>query len=140
AVRGGLSHRALSVELETVGVVDDAIENGIGKGGLADEVVPGFDGELAGEERGAASMAFLDDLHEIAPLTGGEAVWTEVVQNEQIDSGQHAEEAGGGGRPRARAPLCGEGGGGRAERAGAPPPRAVRPRAHAPQRSPHPTL
>jgi hypothetical protein len=30
-------------------------------------------------------VALLDDLHQIAPLTGGEAVRTEVVEDQQID-------------------------------------------------------
>src|SRR5215475_311075 len=38
-------------------------------------------------------MPVLDDLQKVAPLVGVEAVRTEVVQNEQIDPGQHAEEA-----------------------------------------------
>jgi hypothetical protein len=37
-------------------------------------------------------VAFLDDLHEIAPLTGVEAVRTEIVEDQQIDLGEHAEE------------------------------------------------
>ena len=51
AVRPGLAHRTLSFELEAVGVVDEAIKDGIGEGGIADEIVPGFDGELAGYQR-----------------------------------------------------------------------------------------
>jgi len=39
-------------------------------------------------------MPILNDLHEIASLTGGEAVGTEIVQNEQIDLGQRTEETG----------------------------------------------
>ena len=41
-----------ALELETVRVVDEAIEDRIGKGGIADEIVPGFDGELAGNQLG----------------------------------------------------------------------------------------
>ena len=93
AGRRGLAHRARPFELETIGVVDEAIEDGIGEGWLADEVVPGFDGELTGDQRRGAAMAILDDLHEIASLAGVEAVGTEIVQNEQIDLGQRAEEA-----------------------------------------------
>src|SRR5262249_30839622 len=37
-------------------------------------------------------MPILDDLHEIASLTSAEAVGTEIVQNEQIDLCQSAEE------------------------------------------------
>ena len=57
AVWLGLAHRARPFELEAVGVVDEAIEDGIGEGGLADEVVPGFDGELAGDQRRASGHA-----------------------------------------------------------------------------------
>src|SRR5262249_56857461 len=89
----GLAHRTRPFELEAVGVMDEAIEDGIGESGLADEIVPGFDGELAGDQRRRATMPILDDLHKIAPLAGVEAVRTEVVQNEQIDPGQHAQEA-----------------------------------------------
>ena len=87
-----LAHGARPFELEAVSVVDEAIEDGIGEGRLADEVVPGFDGELAGHQRRRAAMPLLDDLHEIASLTSGEAVGTEIVQNEQIDLGERTEE------------------------------------------------
>ena len=89
-----LAHGARPFELEAVSVVDEAIEDGIGEGRLADEVVPGFDGELAGHQRRRAAMPLLDDLHEIASLTSGEAVGTEIVQNEQIDLGERTEETG----------------------------------------------
>jgi len=46
AVGIGLAHRARPFELEAVGVVDEAIEDGIGEGGIADEIVPGFDRQL----------------------------------------------------------------------------------------------
>ena len=39
-------------------------------------------------------MPLLDDLHEIASLASGEAVGTEIVQNEQIDLGERTEETG----------------------------------------------
>ena len=37
---------------------------------LTDDLVPSGHGELAGDQRGGAAMAILDDLHEIAPLAG----------------------------------------------------------------------
>jgi hypothetical protein len=63
-------------------------QDGIGKGGLADEVVPCFHRELAGDQRRAAAVAILDNLHEITPLAGVEAVGAEVVKHEQIDFSQ----------------------------------------------------
>jgi hypothetical protein len=88
----GVAHRAHPFELETVGVVDEAIEDGIGEGRIADEIVPRFDGELAGYQRRRAAMPILDDLHEIVALASVEAVGTEVVEDQQIDLGQHSEE------------------------------------------------
>ena len=60
--------------------MDEAIEDGIGVGWFADEVVPGFDWKLTSDQGRGPAMPFLDDLHEIASLTGGEAVWTEIVK------------------------------------------------------------
>jgi len=80
--------------------VDGAIEDGIGVGWLADEVVPGFDGELAGDQRRGAAMPFLDDLHEIAALASIEAVRTEGVEDQQVDFGECSEESGKAGHAR----------------------------------------
>src|SRR5262245_53721445 len=88
----GFAHRARPFELEAVGVMDEAIEDGIGEGGIADEIVPGFDRELAGNQRRRAAMSILDDLHEIVALTGVETVGTEVVEDQQIDLGQRTKE------------------------------------------------
>src|SRR5262245_8065389 len=104
----GLAHRARPFELEAVGVVDEAIEDGISVGWFSDEIVPRFDGELTGDQRRGAAMPVLDDLQEIAPLAGVEAVRTEIVQNEQIDPGEHAEEACEAAIPMGELQLCEE--------------------------------
>ena len=38
-------------------------------------------------------MAILDDFHEIAALAGGEAIGSPIVEDEEIDLDQHAEQA-----------------------------------------------
>ena len=38
-------------EIDLVSVVDDAIEDGVGVGGIADQLVPFVDGDLAGDDR-----------------------------------------------------------------------------------------
>ena len=77
----GSSHRCLlslfssqrfTTELEAVSVVDDAIENGVGQGWIADQVMPAIDRNLAGDQRRAAAVAVLDDLEQIVPLIGAE--------------------------------------------------------------------
>ena len=96
-----LAHRR-AVEFEPVGVVDDAIQDRVAEGGLADNLMPGGHGELAGDQDGAAAVAILDDLHEIAPLAGREAIGSPVVEDEEIDLDQHAEQ------PREPAVAVGE--------------------------------
>ena len=37
-------------------------------------------------------MAILDDFHEIAALAGGEAIRAPIIEDEEIDLDQHAEQ------------------------------------------------
>jgi hypothetical protein len=57
-----------------VGGVDDASEDRVGDGRIADQVVPAVDRDLAGDDGGAAAVALLDDLEEdleeVATLLG----------------------------------------------------------------------
>lgn len=68
-----------------MGVVDDAVEDDVGDGGLADDIVPAIDGYLAGDERCAVAVAFFDDLQQIAALVGPERLEAPVVEDEQPD-------------------------------------------------------
>ena len=62
--------QAVAVELKPVGVVDDAVEDGIGKGRLANQVMPAIDWDLAGDQGGAAAVAVFDNLEDIMTLLG----------------------------------------------------------------------
>ena len=46
-----LSH-GFSFQGDLVGVVYESVQNGVGEGGIADGVVPVFEGELVGDEGG----------------------------------------------------------------------------------------
>ena len=82
-VGGELRAQGVALELEAMGVVDDAVEDGVGDGRLADDVVPSVDGDLAGDEGSAVAVAFLDDLQQIAPLVGSERLKPPIVEDEQ---------------------------------------------------------
>ena len=69
---GGAAH-GMAVEFEAIGIVDQAVEDGVGKRGFVDDVVPRRDRELAGDQDRASPMAVFDDFHEVATLTGGQA-------------------------------------------------------------------
>jgi hypothetical protein len=60
--------------------VDQAIEQGVGNGRIADVLVPMPNRKLAGDHRGGAPMAVVDDLQQVAPLVGGERRDAPVVQ------------------------------------------------------------
>ena len=89
--RLGIAQRR-SVEGDAVGVVDEPVEDGVGEGGLADDLVPGPHRELAGDDGGAAAVALLDDLHQVATLGSGQALGAPVVQDQQVDAGDLAEQ------------------------------------------------
>ena len=65
ALGGELTH-AFSFQNEAVGIVDEAIEDGIGQCRIADDVVPVFDRNLAGDDGRRAAMAIVDDFEPIA--------------------------------------------------------------------------
>ena len=70
---GGGFAEALALEREPVGVVHQAIEDGVGDGGIADDLVPVFDRQLAGHDGGAAAVPVFHDLQEVAALLGDPA-------------------------------------------------------------------
>ena len=49
-------------------VVDDAVENGVGDGRLADHVVPFVDWHLGGDQSRLSAIAFLADFQEVEAL------------------------------------------------------------------------
>jgi len=86
--------QAVAGEINPVGVVDDAIENGVGIGGIADQLVPFVDGNLAGDDRRAAAVAFFENLEEIVTSGGIEGLETPVVEDEQLYAAERALDAG----------------------------------------------
>ena len=74
--------------------MDQAVEDGVGVGGVADQRVPLIDGELAGDDGGAAAVAVLEDLQEVVAGCGIERFEAPVVEDEEIDATERAQEAG----------------------------------------------
>ena len=48
-----------------MGIVQQTVEDGVAEGGIADDIVPVFDGHLAGEQRAMAGIAVVKDLEEV---------------------------------------------------------------------------
>jgi hypothetical protein len=67
-IAGVLLSHAFSGELQTVSVVNEAIQDGVAEGWVADNVVPMFNRDLAGDDGGGATVAIIKDLQKVAPL------------------------------------------------------------------------
>ena len=67
-IAGVLLSHAFSGELKAVSVVDEAIQDSVAEGGVADNVVPMFDGDLAGDDGRGATVAIVKDLQKVAPF------------------------------------------------------------------------
>ena len=67
-IAGVLFSHAFSGELKAVSVVNETIQDGVAEGWVADNVVPMFDGDLAGDDVGGATVAIIEDLQKVAPF------------------------------------------------------------------------
>ena len=65
-IAGVLLSHAFSGELKAVSVVNEAIQDGVAEGWVADNVVPMFNGDLAGDDGGGATVAVIEDLQKVA--------------------------------------------------------------------------
>ena len=68
------------------------IEDRVGDGGIADDLVPAVDRHLARHDGGAALVAILHDLQEVAPPLVVELLRAPVVEDEEIDAGERLEQ------------------------------------------------
>ena len=59
---------------------------------LADYLWPALHGDLTGDEDGLASVALLDNLQQVAPALGGEALQPPVIEDQQGDPAQAAHQ------------------------------------------------
>lgn len=85
---GLLFPHGLATQCDAVGVMDDAIQDGIGQGGIAEVAMPLLDRELAGDDGAATLEAVIDDFQQIALAGVGERDESEVVEDEHVEFGQ----------------------------------------------------
>jgi hypothetical protein len=80
---GATLAQAVALKLDPVGIVDDAVEDGVHQGGIADDLVPARDWQLAGDQQRAG---VLEDLQQIAALFRAQRPGPPVVVDQQIES------------------------------------------------------
>ncbi len=80
-----------SFQVQTIGVMDEPIEDGVGQGGIAQIGMPVVHGELAGRQGGAPGVAVVEEFQEVAPLVGGEWNQAPVIEDEEVGFGEGGE-------------------------------------------------
>ena len=65
---GVLFSHAFSGELKAVSAVNEAVQDGVDQSGVADDIVPMFDGNLAGDDGRGATVAIIEELQQVAPF------------------------------------------------------------------------
>jgi hypothetical protein len=61
--------------------VDEAVEDGVGVSGIADDFVPAIDGKLGRDHGGAAAVAFFaEDFQEIVPGGGVKRLEAPIIE------------------------------------------------------------
>src|ERR1700730_3576275 len=89
----GLS-QAIAGEFDPVGVVNEAVEDGVGVGGICDDLVPLVDGQLAGDERRSSTISLFDDLEEFVTRLRVDGLQGKIVDDEKLDAEEGATDAG----------------------------------------------
>jgi hypothetical protein len=90
---GALLAQAVAAELQTMSVVDDAVEDGVGQGRFADQVMPFVDRDLAGDQRGAAAVTVFDDFEHVVAVLGPERLEAPIIEDQQFDPAEGAHQA-----------------------------------------------
>src|SRR5258707_9399259 len=85
-IAGVLLSHAFSGELKAVSVVDKAVQDGVAEGGVSDNVVPMFDGNLAGDDGRGATVAIIKDLQKVAPFGRIENRKAPVVEYQELNA------------------------------------------------------
>ena len=74
-------------------IVDEAVQDGVGVSGVANDLMPGRQGELGGDDRRPAAVSLLENFEQIVTGAGVEGFEAEVVENEQIGAAEGFDEA-----------------------------------------------
>ena len=75
-----------------MGVVDEAVEDGVSDGGIGDDLVPMLDWHLTGDDGRSALVAIIDDFEEITTLVAGERGEAPIIKDEQVGRNEGAAE------------------------------------------------
>jgi hypothetical protein len=75
-------------------VVDEAVQDGVGVSRVPNNLVPGGQRELGGDDRRSAPVSLLEDFEQVVTSARIERFEAEVVEDEQIGAAEGFDQAG----------------------------------------------
>ena len=78
------SAHGISLEFEAIGVVEEAVEDGIGKGGVGEAGMPIVDWDLGCDQGGGTAIAVVKDLEQVLSLGARKGISEPVVQDKEV--------------------------------------------------------
>ena len=85
--------QAFAGKFDAVGVVDDAVQDGVGIGGVADNFMPGCHGKLGSDDGRTTAVSLFEDFEEVVTGAGVERLQAKVVEDEEIGAAEGFQEA-----------------------------------------------
>jgi hypothetical protein len=73
--------------------VNEAVEDSVGVGGIAYELMPALDRKLACNDSGTPAVAIVEDFQKVVTSRGVERLESPVVEEEQIGAAESAQQA-----------------------------------------------
>ena len=84
---------AFAGQFDSMGIVNEAIHDGVGVSGIVDDLMPTVHGKLGCDDGRASPISLLEDFEEIMPGAGVEWLQPPIVEDEQVGAAEVAEDA-----------------------------------------------
>lgn len=84
----------LSLETEPIGIVDQAIQDGVPDGWIGEAGVPLCNRHLSGDHSGRSVKAVIQDFEQVLGLAASEGISEPVIKDQKLGSGKGVEELG----------------------------------------------
>src|SRR3954468_5499027 len=85
---------ALGAGVDDVGLVGDAVNDGLGQAGVGEDLGPFAEREVGGDDQAAAFVAFGDDLKDELGGARGQGQVAQLIEADELGAGVAADDAG----------------------------------------------
>ena len=75
-------------------IVNEAVEDAVGNGGIADLIMPVSQGDLAGQDSGAGGVTVVADFEKVTTFRVGQRSHCPIIDNQHVNAGDAVQEFG----------------------------------------------